>query len=259
MAIMHNVVLLVAFVAATTFLQGCTFGTASEHCDGNGCGCSLSFKSFWARILIGGVHIEHSSRNFWIPDVARDVPNSTFSPCCTAIYDQIDYDEGKDPSMPNKTVESFGNGCSSSPNKDIASAATRQALNDNTNSETTARRLRNARAAASVGYQPIYDGEEGQDCSVEDKGSGFKLNNMLISSGSMSLNVKWVDPAKGDTPCCEALQPFLENVYIKGIPESDVPTSIRKAFCDACRKSPNQGIALAAYKCFGSPGVALEV
>merc|ERR1712224_480269 len=53
--------------------------------------------------------------------------------------------------------------------------------------------------------QPIYDGQQGQDCEVSN--SGFTLNNVKIKSGSMTLRLRWVDHDEdGDhhgTPCCD--------------------------------------------------------
>jgi len=248
--------LVVALGAISMVLQGCTFGSTGEMCDGEGCSCSLTFHSFWARIRISGVPIEHVGRDFYIPDVARDVPNASSAPCCSAIFDQIDYDEGKTADMPNKTVQSFSNSCSASPNKQVASAASGKSV---IAVNVTARRLRKTDSQPvarqgkdlQVGSKPwIDDGQVGQDCVVSSSG-GFPLNNVLISSGSMKLRVKWADPENGATPCCDALQPILENVYLKHMPESALSSETKSNFCSQCKSSPNQGIALAAYRCFG--------
>jgi hypothetical protein len=256
-------------LGAAMLLQGCTVGTEKEHCNGDTCSCSLTFHSFWARIKISGVHIEHSSRIFSIPDVAKDVPNATSSPCCSAIFDQIDYDEGKPASMANKSVDTFKNACGASPNKDIVSAATGK-KDSEVVSHVVVRKLhglRKANATSNIspksklakaqeasqlppgGYQPIHDGQDGRDCDVSTT-DGFPLNGALISKGSMELKVRWVDPTNGGTSCCDALTPILQKVYLDGVPESQLDPALQKDFCSKCTGSPNQGIALAAWRCF---------
>lgn len=260
----------VALAVVSISLHGCTFGTERENCNGEDCSCALTFHSFWARIRISGVPIEHSSRTFTIPDAARDVPNATEAPCCDAIFDQIDFDEGKSATTPNKTLDSFSANCSSSPNKEIASLAAAKQQTSDAISGLITRKLQGLRKAPTpwqqatrpnlqtqVGYQPIYDGEEGQDCEITTT-EGFPLNNAMISSGSMNVRLRWVDPA-GDTPCCSALKPLLTKLYIQGVPESKVDSATRAKFCNACKNSPNQGIALAAYRCFGNGTLDVEV
>lgn len=253
----QRVISLVALAAIATLLHGCTVGTEEKNCDGNDCSCSLSFDSFWARIRISGVPIEHASRQFDIPDVAKDVPNATSAPCCDAIFSQIDYDEGKKSEDPNKLVDNFTNACAASPNPDIASVAMGNQSTKLLKNEV-ARRLRKSEDAAQAvtnrklvasGYEPIDDGEEGQDCEVTTS-SGFNLSTTLIKSGSMKLRIRWVDDSK--TQCCAALKPLLENVYFNGVAEADLSKDIKTKFCDACKSSRNQGVALAAYRCFGS-------
>jgi len=253
---MQKTIFLVTLGAVSVLLQGCTFGSESESCDGEGCSCVLTFHSFWARIRISDVPIEHSSRTFKVPDVAKDVVNASFSPCCDAIYDQIDYDEGKPPSAPNKLVGNYNSSCGASPNKEIASLGAHP-QNVSRMPSVVARQLRSSRKVG-VSYEPIHDGEDGQDCEVSS--NGFSLNNVTISSGGMSLKIKWVDPKFGKTPCCDALKPLLRAVYIADMKESDVPVDVRTNFCKSCKSSPNQGIALAAYKCFETPkSVNVEV
>jgi len=238
---MQQAILLAALGATSLLLEGCSFSSESENCNGEGCSCSWTMHSFWARIHISGVHIEHASRIFYVPDVARDVPNATSAPCCSALLEQIDYDEGKDPSEPSKALDTFSSSCKSSPNKEIASAA----KNQNASNAEKLRGLRkvpallqqdaHAKKKLAATYEPIADGEEGQDCDVTTS-HGFSLNNVLISSGSMKLRMKWADP-KGNTPCCNALQPLLESVYFKGVPEADLPSDVRTNFCNSCCNS----------------------
>lgn len=267
---MKQTIFFVALGVVSVSLQGCTFGTEQENCDGEDCSCILSFHSFWARIRISGVPIEHSSRTFTVPDAAKDVPNATEAPCCDAIFDQIDFDEGKSPTMHNKTLDSFSANCSSSPNKEIASLAAAKQQTSDSISGLIARKLQGLRKAPAPwqqatrpnvqdhdqGWQPIYDGEQGQDCEITT--NGFPLNNAMISSGSMNVKLKWVDP-DGNTPCCSALKPLLTQLYIKGVPESQVDPKVRAKFCSSCKNSPNQGIALAAYRCFAKDPLDVEV
>jgi hypothetical protein len=242
---------LVALAAIATLLHGCTVGTEEQNCDGDACSCTLNFDSFWARIRVSGIPIEHASRIFEIPDVAKDVPNATSAPCCNAIFSQIDYDEGKKLDMPNKLVSNFAKSCAASPNHEIASVALGNQSTKLLKNEVV-RRLRKSEDAArfvASGYEPIDDGEEGQDCWVETS-SGFNLSTTPIKSGTMKLRIRWVDGSR--TKCCDALKPVLENVYFNGVAESDLSADIQKKFCSACKSSRNQGIALAAYRCFGS-------
>lgn len=252
-------ILLVALSAVATLLQGCTFGTEESNCDGDTCACSLSFKSFWARISVSGVHIEHASRTFYIPDVARDVVNATSSPCCSAIFDQIDYDEGKSSSEPNKILQGFNDSCHASPNKEIAAVAA-SSHSSVTEPSAAVRQLNSLRklaapvdraGKATVGGPPIPDGQDGQDCYL-DTTKGFNLSSTLVTSGSMKLRIRWVDPEGGNPACCNSLRPLLQNVYIDGLAEGDLSADVKSSFCNNCKKSPNQGIALAAYRCFGA-------
>jgi len=266
---MMQTIFFVALGVVSISLHGCTFGTEQKNCNGEDCSCVLAFHSFWARIRISGVPIEHSSRTFTVPDAAKDVPNATEAPCCDAIFDQIDFDEGKSAETHNKTLDSFSN-CSSSPNKDIAALAAAKQQTSDSISGLIARKLQSLRKApapwqqasrpnlkAHVGWEPIYDGGEGQDCEITTT-NGFPLNNAMIRSGTMNVKVRWVDPA-GSTPCCSALKPLLTKLYISGVPESQVDPAIRAKFCSACKNSPNQGIALAAYRCFGNATLDVEV
>jgi len=255
-----QMVLLAILSTVSMVLQGCTFGSGTTNCNGEDCDCSWTFHSFWARIRIGDVPIEHASRAFYVPDVARDVPNASAAPCCNAIFEQIDYDEGKTASMPNTTVAAFRSGCTSSPNQEIAAAATGvspAAFVDG----VVGRKLRSTHRQADAQpnqhlyYQPIDDEEEGEDCDISTH-HGFPLNNVPISSGSMKLVIKWVDPEKSST-CCDALQPILEHVYLKRLPESILPSNMKNKFCNSCKRSPNQGIALAAYRCFSTGNVSV--
>jgi len=259
---MQRSLLLVALATLAVFLQGCVFGSESQNCNGDACGCTLTFHSFWARVRVSGVPIEHASGSYSFPNVANNTENASVSPCCDAIYDQIDYDEGKSPSTPNKAIDSFASSCANSPNPEIAAAATKTSSGDGV-SVLAVRRLRaptlslaaqrmpsQRTSEDNLGYQPVDDGEVGQDCYL-DVSRGFKLNNAPISSGSMKLRIRWVDPDGGNTTCCDALQPVLSHVYIDRRSESDLPKKIKDSFCRSCRWSNNRDIALAAYRCFG--------
>lgn len=245
---MQRASLLLVVGALSAFLHGCDSGTEVKNCDGEGCACTLTFHSFWARIQISGVHIEHASRIFYIPDVAKDVPNATGSPCCDAIFDQIDYDEGKSSSMPSRTVDTFRSSCASSPNPDIASAATRQSFSLDKSGHSAGR---SKRQLGEIESQPIDDGQVGQDCYVGSE-HGFRLNGELITSGSMKLRIRWVDPQDSETKCCNAMRPLLTSMYINGTLEPDLPSKVKSDFCDSCTGSNNQGVALAAFRCFGT-------
>jgi hypothetical protein len=249
---------LVALAAIATLLNGCTVGTQEQNCDGEACSCTLNFDSFWARIRISGVPIEHASRIFEIPDVAKDVKNASVAPCCSAIFNQIDYDEGKKPDDPTKLVSNFSKSCAASPNHEIASVAKGNQITKLLEKEVASkaradvRRLRKSEDAAQFvasGYEPIPDGEEGQDCWMQTSG-GFNLSTTLIKTGSMKLRIRWVD--NSNTQCCDPLKKVLQNVYFDGVAESDLSKDTKANFCYACKSSPNQGIALAAYRCFGS-------
>jgi hypothetical protein len=253
---MQNYPLLLAIASLAVFLQGCTFGNESQNCSGDACSCELTFHAFWARIRVSGVQIEHASATYSIPDVAKHIENASVSPCCNAIYDQIDYDQGKKASMPNKTVDSFANSCAKSPNKDIAAAAAAKNSSADSASLLTVRRLRSLASEKQtlgnkLSYQPIDDGQVGQDCYL-DASKGFKLNGVPIASGTMNLRIRWVDPNDAATSCCDALKPVLSFTYIEGRSEADLPNKTMDDFCERCKHSNNHDIALAAYRCFGS-------
>jgi len=256
---MQYAILFPALASLAVFLQGCTVGTETENCSGDTCSCTLTFHSFLARIRVSGVQIEHASTTYLIPDVDENVENASVSPCCNAIYEQIDYDQGKDPSTPNKTVDSFTNSCAKSPNKNIsAAAAPRESslLPGIPQSLSAVRQLRplvsqKQTHGNNLSLEPIDDGQVGQDCYV-DGSKGFKLNGAPIASGSMRLRIRWVDPQDAATQCCDALQPVLSHAYVDGRTEADLPKEIKDRFCESCKKSNNHDIALAAYRCFGS-------
>lgn len=284
----HKFLVLLVLGTASVLLKGCNFDHV--NCDGSDCSCTWTLDSSWARIFISGVAIEHSSRVLYIRDVVHQgFPASgsetTFlggrliswplgyrhiAACCADIFYQIDYDERKTFSMPNKTMRQFRTSCSNSPNKEIAFAA-----GGHNASMAVARRLSGLRKSFPLWqqaahpnenprpngkWQPTNDGQEGQDCVVKTT-HGFRLNTVLISSGSMTLRIKGVDPEiinPARMTCCMAMRPLLESVYLNGTNESEVPADIRNNFCSACKGSPNQGVALAAYRCF-SAGEALDV
>jgi len=255
---MQNALLFLALAPLAVFLQGCTVGSQSESCSGDACACTLTFHSFWARIRVSGVQIEHASATYLIPDVDEKIENASVSPCCNAIYDQIDYDQGKTSSMPNRTVDSFRDSCATSPNKNIsAAAAPRESslLPGLPQSIPAVRRLRplvsqKQTHGNNLSYEPIDDGEVGQDCYF-DASKGFKLNGVPIAPASMNLRVRWVDPL-AESHCCDALQPVLSHVYVDGRTEVDLPKEIKDRFCEYCKTSNNHDIALAAYRCFGN-------
>lgn len=253
-----QIALLFVLATAGSFLQGCSFGTEAEHCNGDACACDLTFHSFWARIRISGVPIEHASRIFHIPNVARDVPNASAAACCDAIFEQIDYDEGRSSATPDKRMDSFAKSCATSPNKEVASAATKQNVYD-VEPKVVLRRLTGSHRAtpnhkralhAQAASEPIDSGEVGQDCEVST--NNFTLSSTSITSGSTTLKIKWVDPNSRPTTCCDALKPLLEQLYFYGVDEAHLPSNITRNFCNSCKMSNNQGVALAAYKCFGA-------
>lgn len=249
---MQKAIVLPAFTSLAVILQGCTFGSQSENCSGDACACALTFHSFWARIRVSGVQIEHASATYQIPDVDENIENASVGPCCNAIYDQIDYDQGKGPSMPNRPVDSFISSCAKSPNKNVSAAAAPRVPS----LPSAVRRLRPLASQTqtngyNLSWEPVDDGQVGQDCFF-DASKGFELNGVPIVSASMKLRIRWVDPENATTQCCNALQPVLSHAYIDGRREADLPKEVKDRFCEYCKKSNNHDIALAAYRCFGT-------
>jgi len=270
---MQNAIVLPALASLAVILQGCTFGSQSENCSGDACACALTFHSFWARIRVSGVQIEHASATYQIPDVDENIENASVGPCCNAIYDQIDYDQGKGPSMPNRPVDSFTSSCAKSPNKNVSAAAAQRVPSrpsglsrevwgqpDERDVTAAVRRLRPLASETqtngnNLSWEPVDDGQVGQDCFF-DASKGFELNGVPIVSASMKLRIRWVDPEDATTQCCNALQPVLSHAYIDGRTEADLPKEIKDRFCEYCKKSNNHDIALAAYRCFGTEASA---
>merc|ERR1712039_1055672 len=87
------------------------------------------------------------------------------------------------------------------------------------------------------------------DCAIEFGTSEANVllpRNVPASGATSRFNLKWTDKNdKSDKPCCQALRPVLQSIFLKGTAPAN---SDKQQFCNACSSAYNTGVALAAYR-----------